>query len=247
MPMFRRSLFLVWTATLLIALTTWVQQTANGQNVPGASVGGSTWFAVVSIPAIPNAPFSATTMMDNTQTLADGTTVTTKTMTTIARDSRGRTHNENRYYLTPKDNGQGRIRDITIYDPATRIKTTLTPATLTATLAMPPPAKPQPQQPPAPKVVRPPIPREDLGFSIIDGWPVHGYRQSSTIPAGATGNDKPITITDEYWYSDELHMNITLKHTDPQHGTQFVTLTQLSRNEPDAKMFEIPAEYKILR
>jgi hypothetical protein len=40
-------------------------------------------------------------------------------------------------------------------------------------------------------------------------------------------------------------MNITLKHTDPRHGTQFVTLTQLSRDEPDAKMFEVPAEYKV--
>ncbi|MDQ2948481.1 MAG: hypothetical protein M3Y27_21510 [Acidobacteriota bacterium] len=65
------------------------------------------------------------------------------------------------------------------------------------------------------------------------------------FPEAAAGNDRPITITDEYWYSDELHMNITLKHTDPQHGTQFVTLTQVSRGEPDEKLFEVPAEYKV--
>jgi hypothetical protein len=241
--MFRQTWFHAWAALLLIAATTSAQQTTDGQNVPIASVGVSTWFSVVNIPAIPDVPFSATTMMDNTQTLADGTTVTTKTMTTIARDSKGRTHNENRYYLRPSDNGQGRIRDITIFDPTTRIKTTLTPATLQAIVSSLPPQ----QQRPTLRAIRPGIEREDLGLSSIDGLTVHGFRQSRTIPEGANGNDRPITITDEYWYSDELHMNVTLKHTDPQHGTQFVTLTQLSRDEPDEKMFEVPTEYKVSR
>ncbi|MBV9269374.1 MAG: energy transducer TonB [Acidobacteriaceae bacterium] len=207
---------------------------------PYVSVGAATWFYVVSIPAVPNAPFSATTVMDNTQTLADGTTVTTKTMTTIARDSQGRTHNENRYYLTPSDNGQGRIRDITIFDPNTRTRTTLVPATMQATARVLPPKTAQ-----SPLPVRPGIQREDLGISAIDGLTVHGYRQSRTIPAGADGNDQPITATDEYWYSDELHMNVTLKHSDPRHGTQVVTLTQLSRDEPDPKMFEVPPGYSV--
>ena len=98
--MFRQTWFHAWAALLLIAATTSAQQTTDGQNVPIASVGVSTWFSVVNIPAIPDVPFSATTMMDNTQTLADGTTVTTKTMTLIARDSKGRTHNENRYIIS---------------------------------------------------------------------------------------------------------------------------------------------------
>lgn len=242
--MFRQTWFHAWgawTALLLIAATTSAQQTTDGQNVPMASVGVSTWFSVVNIPPIPNAPFSATTVMDNTQTLADGTTVTTKTMTTIARDSKGRTHNENRYYLRPSEGGRGRIRDITIFDPTTRIKTTLTPATLQAVVSTLPPQ----QLRPASRAIPPGLQREDLGLSSIGGLTVHGFRQSRTIPEGADGNDRPITITDEYWYSDELHMNITLKHTDPQHGTQFVTLTQLSRDEPDEKMFEVPADYKV--
>jgi hypothetical protein len=87
--------------------------------------------------------------------------------------------------------------------------------------------------------------REDLGSSEIAGISVHGFRQTHTIPEGREGNDRPITITDEYWYSDELHMNVTLKHTDPRHGTQFVTLTQLKRQEPDPKMFEIPPGYTV--
>ena len=241
--MFQRHWFLALAAPLLIVFPISAQQTTDGRNVPVAAVNVSTWFSVVTIPAIPGAPFSATTMMDNTQTLPDGTTVTTKTMTTIARDSRGRTHNENRYYLAPSDNGQGRVRDITIFDPATRVRTTLTRATLQATFTTLPAPRPRTALP----ATRPGIPREDLGVATIDGLEVHGFRQSSTIPTGAAGNDRPITITDEYWYSDELHMNITLKHTDPRQGTQFVVLTQLSRSEPDEKMFEIPAEYKTLQ
>jgi TonB family protein len=237
--MLRQTWFHAWAALLLIAAPTSAQQTTDDQGVPNASVGVSTWFSVVHIPAIANAPFSATTVMDNTQTLADGTTVTTKTMTTIARDSRGRTHNENRYYLRPSDNGHGRIRDVTIFDPTTRIRTRLTPATLQAAVTALSPKQPRSASPD----IQPGPQREDLGSSSIGGLTVHGFRQSRTIPEGADGNDRPITITDEYWYSDELHMNITLKHTDPRHGIQFVTLTQLSRDEPDEKMFEVPAQY----
>jgi TonB family protein len=208
---------------------------------PTPAVGISEWISIVNIPAIPNAPFSATTMMDNIHRLPDGTNVTTKTMTTIARDSSGRTHNENRYYLRPADKGEGRIRDITIFDPTTRTKTTLTPANQKAVVVtLPPPM----QRSGSPKTVRP-SDREDLGFSTLEGQNVHGYRRSRTIPAGADGNDQPITITDEYWYSEDLHMNLSLKHIDPRHGTQVVVLTQLLRDEPDPKMFEIPPGYTV--
>jgi hypothetical protein len=238
--MLRQTCFHACASFLLIAANASAQQTTDDQDHT-AAVGLSMWFHLVNIPAIPNAPFSATTVMDNTQTLADGTTVTTKTMTTIARDSKGRTHNENRHYLRPSDNGEGRIRDITIFDPTACIKTTLTPATLQATVSVLPPIQPHS----ASQASQPAIPREDLGSSSIDGLPVHGFRQSRTIPEGADGNERPITITDEYWYSDELHMKITLKHTDPRHGTQFVALTQISREEPDEKLFEVPAKYKV--
>ena len=236
----RTSLCLCLAVTLAQA-----QQTGVYQNAPVPQVGISEWISIVSIPAVPNAPFSATTMMDNSHTLEDGTVVTTKTMTTIARDSKGSTHNENRYSLRPSDNGVGRIRDITIYDPETRTRTTLTPANQEVTAFTLPP--PMPRNPTGSQtVVRPPEPeREDLGISVIEGVSVHGYRSSRTIPEGVEGNDRPITITDDYWHSDELDMNISVKHSDPRHGTQVVVLTQLSREEPDPKMFEVPPNYRV--
>ena len=239
--MFRQNCFRTCVAFLLISPTLSAQETAEPLSVPFASVGISEWISIVNIPAIPNAAFSATTMMDNTHTLADGTTVTTKTMTTIARDSKGRTHNENRYYLKPSDNGEGRIRDITIFDPITRTRTTLTPVASQATVVVLPP----PQDRSASPATRSQPEREDLGLSSIDGLSVHGFRQSRTLQEGEDGNDRPITITDEYWYSDDLQMKITVKHTDPRHGTQFVVLTQLKRDEPDHEMFEIPSGYAV--
>jgi TonB family protein len=238
--MFRRIYFhAAWLAFLLVAPMASAQEATERQNAP--SVGISEWISIVNIPAIPNAPFSATTMMDNIHTLADGTSVTTKTMTTVARDSKGRTHNENRYYLRPSDNGEGRIRDITIFDPNTRTRMTLNPATQQATVVV----LPTPQRPSGSPAIRPEVQREDLGLSSIDGLTVHGFRRSRSIPEGEDGNDRSINVTDEYWYSDELHMNITVKHTDPRHGTQFVSLTQLKRDEPDPKMFEIPSGYAV--
>jgi TonB family protein len=239
--MLRQTYFHAMVGVILAAAAAHAQQTTQGQKVPFTSVGISEWISIVHIRAIPNAPFSATTMMDNVRTLADGTTVTTKTMTTIARDSRGRTHNENRYYLRPSDNGEGRIRDITIFDPEARTRTTLIPATMQATVVVIPP----PQQRTTLPDQRFEPPRDDLGESSIDGLSVHGFRQSRTIPAGEDGNDRAIVISDEYWYSEELQMNIAVKHTDPRHGTQSVILTQLKREEPDPKMFEIPPGYTV--
>jgi hypothetical protein len=117
----------------------------------------------------------------------------------------------------------------------------LTPATQIAAVVV----LPAPKERSATRVVPREQQREDLGFTQIAGLTVHGYRQFRTIPEGQDGNDRAITITDEYWYSDQLRMNITLKHTDPRHGTQVVTLTQLRLEEPDPKMFEIPAEYTV--
>ncbi len=212
-------------------------------------VGVSQWVSIVSIPSVPNVPFSATTMMENTQTAADGSTVTSKVMTTIARDSVGRTHNENRYTLRDSDNGVGRIRDITIYDPVKRTRTTLLPASHQARVVSLPPRRTTPSAVPAAGVQQtanpPNVQREDLGMSSIDGMSVHGTRRTRTILEGQEGNDHAIAVTDEYWYSEDLHMNVTVKHTDPRHGTQIVTLTQVNRGEPDPAMFEIPSGYAV--
>ena len=71
-------------------------------------------------------------------------------------------------------------------------------------------------------------------------------RQTRTLPAASTGAGKDIIVTDEYWYSDELHLNMLTKHSDPRTGVQIVTIAQVNRSEPDAALFQVPIGYKIV-
>ena len=74
----------------------------------------------------------------------------------------------------------------------------------------------------------------------------HGTRVSRTVPAATSGTGKPVIVTDEYWYSDELHLNMLVKHDDPRTGQQTVTVTRLARTEPDEATSRVPAGYKIV-
>jgi hypothetical protein len=53
-------------------------------------------------------------------------------------------------------------------------------------------------------------------------------------------------ITDEYWYSEQLHINLLAKHSDPRTGQLTVTVTQLNPNEPALELFEVPPGYKVV-
>jgi hypothetical protein len=82
---------------------------------------------------------------------------------------------------------------------------------------------------------------EDLGTQTMEGMPVHGIRETQTINDSA---GKITVATDEYWYSDDLRMNLVARHNQPGETTLTVTVTQVTRRDPDAALFEIPAGYK---
>ena len=63
-------------------------------------------------------------------------------------------------------------------------------------------------------------------------------RQRTAAPA------RKSVITDEYWYSDDLRINLIIKHSDPRTGSVTMTVTQVIRTEPDSARFEIPDGYK---
>jgi hypothetical protein len=87
---------------------------------------------------------------------------------------------------------------------------------------------------------------ESLGTRDIEGVMAEGTRSVTTIPAGAIGNERPIEIVYERWYSKELQLIIYSKHTDPRFGEQTYRLTDISRSEPDRSLFTPPADYKIV-
>jgi hypothetical protein len=78
----------------------------------------------------------------------------------------------------------------------------------------------------------------------MEGVSVHGVRETQTIAVESSGTGAEIVITDEYWYSADLRINLMIKHSDPRTGSVTMTVTQVSRLEPDPAMFEIPEGYK---
>jgi integrase len=48
----------------------------------------------------------------------------------------------------------------------------------------------------------------------------------------------------EYWYSDDLRMNLASRLDDPRAVIQTMTVTQLTRKEPDAAIYKTPPGYR---
>jgi hypothetical protein len=93
--------------------------------------------------------------------------------------------------------------------------------------------------------LRAPAKSEDLGKQTIEGVNAEGSRTTTTIEAGAIGNDRPIQIVSERWYSPELQTVLMTKTTDPRMGESAFSLTNVHRGEPGAYLFQVPAGYTI--
>jgi hypothetical protein len=87
---------------------------------------------------------------------------------------------------------------------------------------------------------------ENLGTQNIEGVEAEGTRTVTTIPAGAIGNERPIEITYEKWFSKELQLVVMSKHNDPRFGEQTYRLTNIVRSEPDSSLFTVPNGYKLI-
>jgi hypothetical protein len=86
---------------------------------------------------------------------------------------------------------------------------------------------------------------EVLGTRDFDGVKAEGKRTTHTIPAGAIGNEKPIAIVSERWFSPELNVVVLSRNADPRSGETVYRLTNVKRGEPPADLFKIPADYKV--
>ena len=87
--------------------------------------------------------------------------------------------------------------------------------------------------------------KEDLGVKSFDGVEAKGARTTTVIPAGAIGNEMPITITSEEWTSPDLKVLLMTRHADPRSGETTYRLTGINRAEPPPSLFEVPAGYTI--
>ncbi|MFL6332120.1 MAG: hypothetical protein ACJ754_02145 [Pyrinomonadaceae bacterium] len=86
---------------------------------------------------------------------------------------------------------------------------------------------------------------EKLEARSFDGVQAEGTRTTVTIPAGEIGNEQPIQIVDEHWYSPDLQVVVMTRHSDPRSGETTYRLTNISRTEPAATLFQVPSDYTI--
>ncbi|HEX8650211.1 MAG TPA: hypothetical protein VF708_05170 [Pyrinomonadaceae bacterium] len=97
-----------------------------------------------------------------------------------------------------------------------------------------------------PLVNNPPERRtEKLEARNIEGVLAEGTRTTLVIPAGEFDNEKPLEITQERWYSPELHTVVLMRHNDPRFGETTFRLTNVNRGEPDTELFKIPSNYTV--
>jgi hypothetical protein len=86
---------------------------------------------------------------------------------------------------------------------------------------------------------------ENLGDQTIEGIHATGTRITTTIPSGSMGNEQPIAVTSERWYSPELKATVMTKHNDPWAGELKTQITSVNTGEPDRSLFTVPSDYKI--
>jgi hypothetical protein len=196
---------------------------------------------------VANRPFSAVLNVQNTTVHKDGSLMQWKTTREIARDIRGRIHNELRAMEPLSSTDTAPILSIHLYDPETRLSTDINVQEhtfWTVTINHPPHTEPPSIGYSDPDGSAPPnefTKQDDLGVREIEGVPAHGLRQTQTVADEKSG--KEVVITDEYWYSQDLRINLVVKHSDPRRGTATYTVAHITRTDPDPALFEIPEGY----
>jgi hypothetical protein len=220
---------------------------------------------------VEGAAFSADSVTEHVQTLADGNRMGRKSAAHIYRDGAGRTrrdHELQRGNALAPDGQPPRL--IIINDPIARVNYTIDTLSGTAEKRQLPPAKvmeevdrvmrgnaPFSVLMPASAARRrmaegdaaqpPPKPvTEKLPQQTIEGVLAEGTRITMTIPAGEFDNEQPLVITHEEWYAPELHMIVLMRHNDPRFGETTYHVTNILRGEPSPELFQAPTNYKIV-
>lgn len=219
---------------------------------------------------VKGSPYMADAVTETTQTLADGNHIDRKETVAVARDSEGRTRREQVMgSVGPWATSEAPGKIVFINDPVAQVNYVLEPDRTARKMPLPPSgagakltyARTRMEGPlPMAAVVRDQTftvaagvmpsssensKEESLGKQTMEGVQVEGTRVTTTIPAGQIGNELPIEITFERWYSPELQTTVMTKSSDPRTGDTVFRLTNIQRTEPPASMFEVPPDYKV--
>jgi hypothetical protein len=218
---------------------------------------------------VTGAPYSADIITEVVQTLADGNRIERRSTSVFARDSRGRVRRELQLAAIGPLVPSGNASIITIVDPVAGVHYSLdrdrkvamrSPMPFIKRLDAPIPVGQrvvEERMTVQGGVARRAIVRgraamagsqartETLGTKEIEGVRAEGTRSTVTIPAGAIGNQAPIEVVSERWYSPELQAVVLSRRIDPRFGETTYRVENIVRVEPPADLFQVPADYKI--
>ena len=86
---------------------------------------------------------------------------------------------------------------------------------------------------------------ESLGQKMFDGVLADGKRVTTVLAAGSIGNQQPITVLSEQWFAPDLEILVMTRHSDPRTGETSYALSNITRGEPAAGLFDVPADYTV--
>jgi len=194
-------------------------------------------------PRVEGVPYRAESVIELVRHNGDGTASVRRTTGLVARDAAGRTLREDAM-------GPEQDRVVTIDDPVAGLQYVLFPDRARGRKFAEPLRERRLLQRGAgfhrPHGVggAPPVKTESLGTQVIAGVEAEGMRDTITLPAGVHGNESPVEVVSERWYSPELKAVVRRLHRDAR-GERTWTLTEITRGEPEASLFEVPAGFAI--
>jgi hypothetical protein len=207
---------------------------------------------------VKNAPFSADVVTESSHTLADGNRIRQTVNSKVYRDSDGRTRREQTVSLNGLSPNSSPQPMIFINDPVSGVNYSLNAKEHSGFKSVRSgdgrggaPRIPTDASGGGPGAMGrrgasdPNFKTESLGRQAIEGIQAEGRRTTMTIPAGQAGNELPIHIVNETWYSPELQTTLLSKHSDPRNGETVTRLINISRSEPARILFEAPADFKL--
>jgi hypothetical protein len=217
---------------------------------PGEFMGG------IEGRTVAGSPFSAQIVSTSTQTLSDGSHINRNVNATVARDSQGRTYRQQTMENLGPVATSGSKTIVFLRDPVAHTSHVISMDSKTAVMSSMPQHErgprgngPAPQN--APQAENRTRPQrkgetvESLGSQMMEGVMAEGTRITHTIAAGSIGNEHELKVVSETWYSKDLQTVVMSKHTDPRMGESVFRLTNITRTEPDATLFQVPAGFKV--
>ncbi len=219
--------FLVVAAAVLGSRNLLAQTEATEQNRQAYVQDGGIRQTLESIfiPPMTGAPFTCILHTEAILTTADGGTLTTLNQRKIARQGNGRIYQE-RWFLVPKNGSiESQMSHIQIADPMSHTAyscivrdkvcgvANFRGSTTTVYKPIEPPTGPLPDGLGY-------VMHEALGRDVTQGVNTVGTRTTKTINAWAMGNDRPLTLTREFWCAPSLGINLVSRISDPRFGSQ---------------------------